>query len=150
MLAVSLLLFSPTLCWNIFFPFLLCFIKVAVHRKGLESSKVKVYVNRRSSLQQKTLQPSASPVVPPLILWLCDITLGRQIAHLHNLCILICKNWFFDKLLCCCLQCWVRCAWTDQSEGGLGSWEGRPLHLQIASFFESPVQNPKTQKNVLL
>ena len=98
------------------FPFLQCFIKVAVHRKGLESSKVNVYVNKRPSLQQKTLLPNASSVVPPLIPWLCDITLGRHITHLHILCILICKDCFFDKLLCCCLQCWVRHVWTDQSE----------------------------------
>ena len=40
---------------------------------------------------------NASPVVPPLILWLCDITLRHHVKLLHNLFLvacLVCENWF--------------------------------------------------------
>ena len=45
---------------------------------------------------------NASSVVPPLILWICDITLCHRVTHLYNLCpaaSLACKNWFSTAAL---------------------------------------------------
>ena len=52
---------------------------------------------------RKQLLWNTSSVVPPLILWLCDITLHHHVIHFHNLMIvasLACKNWFnTDEML---------------------------------------------------
>ena len=40
---------------------------------------------------------NTSPVIPPSILWLCDITLCHHVTHLHHLCLktgLAPYNWF--------------------------------------------------------
>ena len=64
-----------------------------------------IYIcNCSSSSHRKHWSWNALSVVPPLILWLCDITLHHQVTRLYKIClavILACKN-LIGQLPSCC------------------------------------------------
>ena len=55
--------------------------------KVLKVRKAKVHTNRSSSLPLNHCTWNTSLAVPPLIPWLCDVTLCHHITHLHYLCV---------------------------------------------------------------
>ena len=74
---------------------------------------------------RKHCSRNASSVVPPLITWLCDITLCHRVTHLHNqfpAATLAYKN--------CCKCCWLRRVWAIQSEQIIWYLGGRALKRQ--------------------
>ena len=89
------ILFILTETYCVFdFSFLQCFIYVLVHVKDLESKK-----KISSSLPQKTMLLKRLVIVPPLILWLCDITPCHTFVLFMPSVGLVCKNWFSTALL---------------------------------------------------
>ena len=90
-------------CIYIYIYIYMCIRKILKVKKKM----AKVHAYRSSSLR-KHCSWNISSVVLPLILWHGDITLCHHVTHVRiNI---------FAQLLSCCLQCWVRHVWADQSE----------------------------------
>ena len=98
---------------------------------------------------------NASSVVPPLILWLCYITLHHHATHLHNVFQVASsalKNWFStDALLL--LEGRLRRVCADQSEqtgySGRGALKRQELKQRVLGINSYRTSLAATQNNIL-
>ena len=86
---------------------LACYIGSGAYKKILKAKKVKKYQQKLLSRHEKYCSWNTSSVVPPLILWLRDITLCLIYAQQLVLQMRIA----LAQLLCCCWCCWLRRVW---------------------------------------
>ena len=76
--------------------------------KGSWKLKTEAPVSHRKQCSSK----ASSVPIRPLILWLCDITLGHQLSQTWGIYVLILHiRIYFAQLLFCCWRCWVRHVW---------------------------------------